>query len=256
MKRIAGLLIIIFSLILVSGCSDKGSKKKELQQLTDTISVPDTGFTGIKQFMSNKRLISEVTFQNGVRNGLMKSFYASGKLRQTFWYENGLREDSARWYYEEGQVFRSTPYINDTVDGIQVQYYRNGRIKARLGYKKGRRTPFLEEFNMDGKLAGGYPEIIVTVKDEYNTKGLYNITLQLSDKSERVKYYRGEFINNVFDTTQYKTIKTVQGTGNLSLRKSGSATSDYVGVIAEILTNYGNKNLVYKKIGLPYNDLN
>jgi hypothetical protein len=27
-------------------------------------------------------------------------------------------------------------------------------------------------------------------------------------------------------------------------------------VIAEILTNYGNNYLVYKKIELPYNDLN
>jgi antitoxin component YwqK of YwqJK toxin-antitoxin module len=256
MRKIGGLLIIIISLLLVYSCNNTGSKEKPADNLTDTISVPDTGYTGIKQFMSNKYLVSEVTFKNGVRNGLMKSFYASGKLRQTFWYENGLREDSAKWYYEEGQVFRSTPYINDTVDGMQIQYYRNGKIKARLEYKKGLRTPFLEEFSLDGKLVGGYPEIIINVKDEYQSQGRYDITLQLSDKSKRVKYYQGEFLNNVFDTTQYKTIKTVQGIGYLSLKKSSSATSDYVGVIAEIITNFGNKNLVYKKIGLPYSDLN
>ena len=56
--------------------------------------------------MSGKYLVKEVTFKNGVREGLMKSFYQTGEVRQTFWYENGLREDSSRWYYQEGQLFR------------------------------------------------------------------------------------------------------------------------------------------------------
>ncbi len=67
------------------------------QQASDTVAaVPDTGYTGIKQFMSGKYLVSEVTFKNGVKEGLKKTFYTSGKVRQTFWYENNLREDSSQ----------------------------------------------------------------------------------------------------------------------------------------------------------------
>ncbi len=55
------------------------------------LSVPDTGYTGIKQYMSGKTLVKEVTFKNGVREGLMKSFYQTGEVRQTFWYEKWFK---------------------------------------------------------------------------------------------------------------------------------------------------------------------
>ncbi len=256
MKSFSYSLIIIFSLLLISGCNGKGGAKKESHEGNDTTSVPDTGFTGIKQFMSGRFIVSEVTFKNGVPDGLKKTFYASGKLRQTFWYVNGLRQDSSRWYYEEGQLFRTTPYKNDTIDGTQKQYYRTGQLKAKLFYKKGFRTPELEEYTKEGKLLDSYPQLVVTTNDEYRSKGLYRITLELSNKATRVRYYRGEFANGVFDTTRCQRIKTVDGIGHLDLKKTGSPKSGYVGVIAEILTTFGNNYLSYKKIDLPYKDLN
>lgn len=256
MKKISCSLFIFLSLLLNYSCGNRGTGKKESQSINDTITVSDTGYTGIKQYMSGQNLVKEVTFKNGIREGLMKSYYMGGRLRQTFWYENGLREDSAKWYYLEGQVFRSTPYKNDTVDGIQKQYYRIGRLKAKLGYKKGLRTPYLEEFTQEGKLIGGYPDLVVTVMDNYKTKGIYRIALELSDKSTKVKYYRGDLSKGVFDTAHCKIINTIKGIGYLDLKKTGSPKSDNVGVIASILTNFGNNHLVFKKIELPYKDLN
>ena len=255
MKIFLGSLLIIFSLVLFSGCTGKGTGKRDALT-ADTITVPDTGYTGIKQYMSRQVLVKEVTFKNGVREGLMKSFYQDGRLRMTFWYENGLREDSSMWYYQEGQLFRSTPYKRDTIEGTQKQYYRSGRIKAKLNYIKGLRTPYLEEFTQEGKLVGGYPELVINILDEYRTKGFYRVSLELSDKSTKVRYYRGDFSNDVFDTAHCKMINTIKGIGILDLKKTGSPKTDYVGVIAEILTNFGNNYLVYKKIELPYNDLN
>ncbi len=52
----------------------------------------------------------------------------------------------------EGQLFRTTPFKNDTVDGIQKQFYRTGKVRARIGYSKGMRTPFFQEFGQNGKL--------------------------------------------------------------------------------------------------------
>jgi len=257
MKIFSGPLLLIFlSIFFLSGCNGKKTPKKDIQTATDTVTVPDTGYTGIKQYMSNKVLVKEVTFKNGVREGLMKSYYPTGQLRQTFWYKNGLREDSAKWYFLEGQVFRSTPYVHDTIDGIQRQYYRTGKLKARLGYKKGFRTPYLEEFTMDGKLVTGYPQLVVNMQDDYKSKGIYKITLTLSDKSAKVNFFLGDFSNGVFDTTRCKKINTIKGTGNIILKKTGSPKKDFIGVIAELLTNFGNNCLQYKKIDLPYNDLN
>jgi hypothetical protein len=256
MKYLNCSLLLILSMLLISGCTGKGSAKKEAQTGNDTVSVPDTGFTGIKQFMSGKSVVMEVTFKNGVREGLMKTFYTDGRLRQTFWYKNGLREDSSRWYFPEGQLFRTTPYKKDTIDGVQMQYYRNGKLKARLGYIKGLRTPFLEEYTMEGKLITGYPELIVSTRDEYQSKGIYRISLKLSDRNTKVRFYRGDIKDGVIDTARYETIRIINGTGNLDLKKTGAPKAGYIGVIAEILTNFGNNLVVYKKIDLPYKDLN
>jgi len=254
MKPVSFSISIFTFVLILSGCTGRGESAKQVAA-ADTVTVADTGYTGIKQFMSGQYRVMDVTFKNGVREGLMKSYYQDGKLRQTFWYVNGLRQDSAKWYYPEGQVFRATPYKNDTVDGIQIQYYRSGKVKARLGYQKGFRTPFLEEFNSDGKPVTGYPDVVVTTKDNYRANGTVAFTLQLSNKSERVKFYTGEFTNGVFDTVKSKRLKTINGIAHIELKKSNTQNKGYIGVIAQILTNFSNNKLVYKKIELPYKDI-
>lgn len=253
MKTFSNLFVALIIILVIAACTGRGSGK--ITAGNDTITVPDTGYTGIKQYMSGNLLVKEITFKNGVREGLMKTFYAGGQVYQTFWYENGLREDSGRYYYTEGQLFRTTPYKHDTIDGIQKQYYRTGKVKAKIGYSKGLRTPYLEEFSSDGKLVKGYPEITVAVNDEYKSKGRYIISLALSDKSTRVKFFLGEFTDNRFDTAAVKQLNTVEGMARIDLRKTGTPTINYVGVIGTVLTPFGNRHLVYKRIDLPYNDL-
>lgn len=255
MKIFTGMLLSLTLLIFAAGCGGGGNSKGAGEAATDTTSVPDTGYTGIKQYFTGNTLIKEVTFKNGVREGLMRSFYNGKQVRQTFWYENGLREDSAKWYYLEGQVFRSTPYDRDTINGIQQQYFKSGRIKARLGFEKGMRTFFFEEYGSDGKLITDYPDVIINTRDDYKTNGTYKISLELSNKASKVKYYRGDFSNGVYDTSKVEAIKTVNGVGNLTLRKTSSPTRTSVQILAEILTKYGNNYLLVKKIDLPYNDL-
>lgn len=254
MKVNSILTVVLIIILTIAGCKGGGQGKKAVAE-ADTITVPDTGFTGIKQYMSGNRIVREVTFKNGIRDGVTKTFYPGGQLYQTFWYENGIRQDSGRYYYIEGQIFRTTPYKNDTIDGIQKQYYRTGELKAKIGYSKGLRTPFLEEFQKNGQLMKEYPEIVATINDEYKTKGLYRITLGLSDNSTKVKFHQGEFFNNRFDTTRVKTLKTVKGKAVIDLRKSDGTGQKYVGVIGEILSPFGNRYLTWKRIDLPYNDL-
>ncbi|MCX6333829.1 MAG: hypothetical protein NT092_05930 [Bacteroidia bacterium] len=252
MKKI---LFPFFTFILIAaiGCTGKGPGKKELNAAATT--APDTGFTGIKKMMSGQYVVSEIEFKNGVRDGLMKTFYQSGQLRTTFWYVNGLRQDSARWYYQEGQLFRTTPFKNDTVEGIQKQFYRGGKIRAKIGWSKGMRTTFFQEFGSDGKLMGGYPSIVSTINDEYSSKGIYRINLDLSGKARDVKFYRGDFTDGRFDTIMFKQLTTIEGKAGLVLKKSTTPGPGSIDVIAYILTPLGNRYLTSKKFDLPYNDL-
>jgi hypothetical protein len=252
MKKNSISLIILISLALFVGCNGRKSEKKAKGTSPETTAAADS----VVQYRSGNYLIKEVTFRNGVREGLMKSFYAGGQLYQTFWYENGLKEDSVRWYYLEGQLFRTTPYKHDTIDGIQKQYYRNGKLKAKIGYSKGMRTRFFQEFTADSKLIGPYPEITVSIQDSYRKNGACIIELGLSDKKAEVKFFRGNFIDERFDTTLCKYIKPSNGKSYIYLKKNAKPGPDHLDIIASMTTLFGNKYLEYKKIDLPYNDLN
>ena len=251
MKTISGSLILIIALVLTAGYGTGCSGNKGNEAATDTMGVADS----VVQYFSQERLLKEVTFKDGVRNGLTKTYYPGGQLYQTFWYENGLKEDSAKWYYLEGPVFRSTPFLHDTIHGTQVQYYRNGKVKARLNYIKGLRTPSIEEYTRDGKPVTNYPDISYKLTDNYSTSGRVRVDLELTNQATKVKFYRGEFFNGVFDTTRIELIKTANGKASVELKKSTTPQQDYLGIIAEIITGFGNKYFAYKKIELPYRDL-
>jgi MORN repeat variant len=248
MKIAGGTFFIILAILLLCSCGN-GSEKKG-QSARHYASSSDTGFTGIKRYTSSNLISIETTLKNGVKEGLTKTYYLSGSLAHTAWYKNGLKEDSAKWYYEEGQLFRSTPYRRDTMDGIQMQYFRNGILKAKIGYKKGLRTFFIQEFDLNGRLVRGYPQLVVKINDHYGTADMYRITLGLSDQSASAEYYRGDFGSGVFDTTRSVRIKTMNGIATLDLERTGTPRSDSLDVLAVIRTPYGNNYLVHKKIGL------
>ena len=70
-----------------------------------------------------------------------------------------------------------------------------------------------------------------------------------------MKFYKGEFTNGAFDSTRCKRIEAIKGIAVLDLKKTGTPNTESVGVIAQVLTNFNNNHLIYKKIELPYNDL-
>ena len=118
------------------------------------------------------------------------------------------------------------------------------------------RTPFLEEYNDKGQKITSYPELVVRTQDDYNTNGTYKIYLELDQKGIKSNYYRGDLQDNLFNPKNCIKINDTETTGFLQLKKTGENGPGYVGVIAEILTTLGNREIVYKRIQLPYNDLN
>jgi hypothetical protein len=233
------------------GSNDSASNKEAAGD--DGVSVK---FTGVKSYYSDDRLDREVQYVNGRRNGVTKTYYNSGRLKQTINYSDGRRNDLATWYYEDGKVFRTTPYTNDTIHGTQTQYYRSGRIKAKMSYVEGKRVPDLEEYFDNGKQKIIRAGIEIKTRDEYAERGVYKIFAELDNKSFGVAFYRGEFTDGLFDSKQVDKIPTSGGLGYLELTKAPIDNKGYVGIIAEYTTDYGNKNYIYKKVTVPYRDVN
>jgi antitoxin component YwqK of YwqJK toxin-antitoxin module len=255
MKNSISVILVLVIFITLGSCAGKSGNNNNDESQTEVSSAPDTGFTGIRQYFSKNFLSYEATFRNGIRNGLMKTYYPSGKLRQTFWYENGLREDTAVWYHEDGVVFRKTPFRRDSMNGIQIQFYKSGKIRAKLEYVDGLRKPYLEEFKEDGKKVTNYPDVVVKTKDEYSLNGTYKIYLELSKPDVKATYWRGDYVDGLFAPKKLVKINNSETTGYLQLVKGTGTGPGYVGIITEVATTMGNKQLVYKKVTIPYNDL-
>lgn len=254
MKRLSPIFVVLIGFLLFAGCIGKKDDIKD-RVSKNIVAVPDTGFTGVRQVMQRGYLLKEISFKNGVRQGETKTYTSNGELYQTFWYENGLRQDTGKWYYNQGEVFRTTPYIDDTIQGIVTQYYRTGKLRAKIGYEKGMRTPFFEEYYSSGLLYKDYPEIIASITDNYNSNGTYKIDLSLTQADQNVIFYKGSFTENRFDTAAVEQLYVKDSQASIVLKKVEGTTVDTVGIIASILTPYGNRYITTKSIKLPYNNL-
>ncbi len=253
MKKILSIAITIIMILAAScgsGTGESGGRGRKAAH------QPDTGFTGIRNYIRNDVKVKEVEYKNGVREGITRTFYKGGVIEQEIPYSGDKKNGEARWYYADSKLFRVTPYVNDTISGSQIQYYKSGRIKAKLDYIDGKRLPGLEENMMNGTRVTDYPEVTYRVNDLYNERGTYKIFIEMSDMAENVKYYRGDYVNGLVDLDSLTPLLQTATTGYLDLKKSPGHSADSVVVIAAYLTRFGNRLYYRQAIPLPYKDLN
>lgn len=253
MKKHYGLLILIL-FVSIQSCNTNGSE--ETKQPAKS-SQSDENYTGIKKFYEGEVLKKEINYVNGIKEGICNNYYDNGKLKRTIWYKNDIREDTAKWYYMEGNVYRATPYKNDKIHGIQTKYHKNGRVMAEIPYKNGLRTPGLKEYYDNGLEVGNIPTISIRKieSDDYASDGVVSVSLVLSNKSTNVKYYKGGMIDGALDKTLAKDITASSGMAYFEMFKTETGGKAYVDVVAEYTTRFRNRELIVKRVKLPYNDL-
>lgn len=253
MKNVT-LLAAVIAMIMAASCGggtgpEGNGRKKEVQ-------VADTGFTGLKNYVRDNVKLKEVTYKNGIREGMTRTFYKGGAIEQDIPYSGDKKNGEAKWYYPDGKLFRVTPYVNDTINGDQVQYYKNGLVKARLSYTDGRRHPGIEEFMMSGEKVTNYPDISYRASDRYAERGTYKVLIEFSDLAENAKFYRGDYVNGLVDIDSLELLLQTATTGYLDLKKTPGHKADSVVVIASYLTQFGNRLYYRLAIPLKYKDLN
>lgn len=254
MKILQHLTLVTIALILFA-CGGGQQPGREDKDSTGKHEA-DTGYTGIKNYYSGEYKIKESEFKNGMKSGITRIYYKGGVVKNEIIYENDIKNGNAKWYYPDGKLFRVTPYANDTINGTQIQYYKSGKVKARIDYVEGKRVPVLSEYDMNGIKITGYPELTYKATDEYTSRGVYKIFVEMSDLSENVKYYRGDYINGLVDLSACTPLLQNATTGYLDLKKGSVNNTDSVTVIAAYLTTYGNRLYYRISIPLPYKDLN
>jgi antitoxin component YwqK of YwqJK toxin-antitoxin module len=248
-------IYIILLVLIFQSCNS--SKTDSADKSVQASEQSEENFTGVKKYYEGEILKKEVTFKNGIKEGLNKNYYDDGRLKRTIWYENNLKEDTAKWYYTDGSVYRATPYKNDKIQGIQIKYHRNGRIMAEIPYRHGLRTPGLKEYYDNGLEVGNIPSITIQKinSTDYSSDGVVSITLALSNKSKNVKFYKGGLVDGAFDPKLAKDITASSGMAYFEVYKKETGGKNYVDVVAEYTTRFRNKEIIIRRIKLPYDDL-
>ncbi len=251
--RLPIIAITLMITLMITACggtgSDESRRGRERHQ-------PDTGYTGVKYVIRDNIKLKEITYKNGLREGMTRTYYKGGALEQEIPYSGDKKNGDATWYYPDGKLFRSTPFVNDTIHGDQIQYYKSGRVKARLSYNDGKRYPGLEEYTINGEKVTDYPSLTYRVEDRYRERGLYKIYAEFSNLAEKGRFYRGDYIDGVVNIDSMLLLLQTATTGYLDLKKTPDHHADSVVVIGSYLTPYGNRLYYRLAIPLPYKDLN
>ena len=82
-------------------------------------------------------LVHEGKLDDGLSDGMWKSYFVSGNIESVVPYDDGLVDGTAIFYYDnEKHIIRAEMEIDDDVfDGEYKEFYTDGNIKARLYFK-------------------------------------------------------------------------------------------------------------------------
>jgi antitoxin component YwqK of YwqJK toxin-antitoxin module len=143
----------------------------------------------------------EVSYRDGLINGLVKDWYENGQLSTESNYLNGMLDGLSKDWYENGQLRTESNYLKGLLNGLSRDWYENGKLEEECNYNEGSKitcknfneTGFLETediyglqryYNNDGKLIKEYLNGVTkeynentTVVDEYPIGGgekIYN----------------------------------------------------------------------------------
>jgi len=83
------------------------------------------------------------------QEGPVKSHYANGEVESEITYSDGIRDGIARYYYPNGVLKEELSYKNGRVEGDVKRYYQNGKLKESFFIEDGRRSGSYISINED-----------------------------------------------------------------------------------------------------------
>lgn len=89
---------------------------------------------------------------DGSKDGLCKTYYASGELHSHLNYRQGLFEGKQLYYYRNGNLKTILHYQNGCLHGEVLLYFPSGGIKRQLNFVDGKRQGIERIWNVHGLL--------------------------------------------------------------------------------------------------------
>lgn len=150
---------------ILEECRQKGVKRRQALQLgsgkiVEGSEIPDDLHNYSVFYGEEGQVISFSKFNaEGVKEGVAKTFYATGKLHSLQQFSQGKLAGKQLYYYENGILKTVLNYSDGVLDGEVLLYYPSGALKRQLMFSKGKRQGVERIWNAQGGL---------TVEVEFN----------------------------------------------------------------------------------------
>jgi len=106
-----------------------------------------------KRYYENKQLESEISYENGKKNGTAVVYSQNGLIRVRGNYRDDRRHGLWTFYFEETSTLQAVEfYENDRLQGKQSYYYPNGRLRHTAVYENDEKKGIWEWFTEEGIL--------------------------------------------------------------------------------------------------------
>ena len=102
-------------------------------------------------FYSGNVKVSEENFQNGLNEGISKTFYPSGELLEKTNWENGIQEGNYEVFFKNGDPYLQCKFSDGKRNGLCLSYFQNGRLEMEAYYKDDMRHGEWKFYSENGK---------------------------------------------------------------------------------------------------------
>jgi antitoxin component YwqK of YwqJK toxin-antitoxin module len=118
----------------------------------------------VKTYYPSGKLSTECPFVNDQPHGLCKEYFTTGTIKKEYTYEHGLLEGTFKIYHLNGLPDAVGKYQKSLKVGDWVEYLENGKIKTRRTFRGG---ILYKESKENGKFTDYYDDGIPKLEVEY-----------------------------------------------------------------------------------------
>lgn len=196
---------------------------------------------------------AEIPYENGLKNGLAKQYYANGNIWKESPYKDGKLEGVVKVYDRDGRLTRSAEYTNGKLDGSCINYFKSGTPKYTATYHDGLIMPGITEKNYRNQTII-QPQITSSFEDRLITANEYLAHFKLDGKASDVNFFalrEASDWNPNTDLSIYRISTNDNGEAMMTFKiDPGYFIATDVHVFATYKTSAGNEAVAYKQVNV------
>lgn len=126
-------------------------------QTAQITTFEDAPFSGhVVEYYENSRLKFDISFLNGLREGVSKAYYSDGSLEYERLYKVGEKHGNHVGFYESGAKQFEYHFDHGVNIGTHTEWYESGQVATLFNYENGQPFGLQQTYRSDGKLRSNY----------------------------------------------------------------------------------------------------